>query len=58
MCRILKVSRSSYYKWLKEPVGRRKQKYMEIDKKIKDAYFAAKCRNGSPRLAKDLQAVS
>ncbi len=58
MCRILKVSRSSYYKWLKEPVGRRKQKYMEIDKKIKDAYFAAKGRNGSPRLAKDLQAES
>jgi putative transposase len=56
MCRLLKVSRSSYYKWLKEPVGRRKQKYMEIDKKIKDAYFAAKGCNGSPRLAKDLQA--
>jgi transposase InsO family protein len=29
---------------------------MELDEKIRDAYFAAKGRNGSPRLAKDLQA--
>jgi len=28
---------------------------MELDDKIRDAYFAAKGRNGSPRLAKDLQ---
>ena len=32
------------------------RKYMELDEKIRDAYFAAKGRNGSPRLAKDLQA--
>jgi putative transposase len=29
---------------------------MELDEKIRDAYFAAKGRNGSPWLAKDLQA--
>ena len=28
---------------------------MELDEKIRKAYFAAKGRNGSPRLAKDLQ---
>ncbi len=56
MCKVLQVSRSSYYRWLKEPEGKRKRNYMELDKKIEEAYFAAKGRNGSPRLAKDLQA--
>lgn len=56
MCKVLKVPRSSYYRWLKDPEGQRKRKYMELDEKIRDAYFAAKGRNGSPRLAKDLQA--
>ena len=55
MCRVLKVPRSSYYRWLKDPEGQRKRKYMELDEKIRDAYFAARGRNGSPRLAKDLQ---
>ena len=54
MCTVLKVSRGSYYRWLKEPVGKRKQVYMELDQKIKKAYFQAKGRNGSPRLSKDL----
>ena len=55
MCKVLKVPRSSYYRWLKDPEGQRKRKYMELDEKIRDAYFAAKGRNGSLRLAKDLQ---
>lgn len=57
MCKVLHVSRSTYYRWLKEPVGKRKRRYMELNKKIKEAYFAAKGRNGSPRLTKDLQAL-
>jgi putative transposase len=55
MCRVLKVSRSGYYRWLKDPEGKRKRKYMELGEKISNAYFAAKGRNGSPRLARDLQ---
>lgn len=57
MCKVLKVSRSSYYHWLIDPIGKRKRMYIELDEKIKKAYFAAKGRNGSPRLAKDLQSV-
>lgn len=56
MCKVLRVPRGSYYRWLKDPEGQRKRKRMELDEKIKDAYFLAKGRNGSPRLAKDLQA--
>lgn len=55
MCRVLKVSRSSYYYWLHDPEGQRARKCKELDQKIRDAYFAAKGRYGSPRLAKDLQ---
>ena len=56
MCRVLGVSRSSYYRWIKNPINKREQKQMELSCEIKEAYFDAKGRNGSPRLAKDLQA--
>jgi transposase InsO family protein len=55
MCRVLKVSRSSYYKWLRDPEGIRGRKRKELDKKIQTAYFAAYGRHGSPRLTKDIQ---
>lgn len=55
MCRVLKVSRSSYYKWLRDPEGVRGRKRKELDKKIQTAYFAAFGRHGSPRLTKDIQ---
>jgi len=55
MCRVLKVSRSSYYFWLKDPDGKRGRKRKVLEKQIQDAYITAKGRNGSPRLAKDLQ---
>ena len=57
MCKVLKVFRSAYYNWLIDPIGKRKRKHMELDGKIQTAYFVAKGRNGSPRLAKDLQAA-
>lgn len=55
MCRVLRVSRSSYYAWLHDPEGKRARKRNKLDQKIKDAYFEAKGRYGSPRLAKELQ---
>jgi len=55
MCKVLKVSRSSYYGWLHDPEGKWARKCKELDQKISEAYFAAQGRNGSPRLAKDLQ---
>ena len=48
MCKVLKVPRSSYYRWLKDLEVARKRKCMELDEKISDAYFAARGRNGSP----------
>lgn len=56
MCKVLKVSRSSYYAWLKDPEGTRARKYKKLDEEIRTCYIRAKDRNSSPRLAKDLQA--
>lgn len=55
MCKVLKVSRSAYYVWLVDPLGARGRNSQELDKKIKEAYFQALGRNGSPRLAMDLR---
>ena len=55
MCTVLKVSRSSYYGWLHDPEGKRARKCRELDEKIRQKYFEAKGRYGSPRLAKELQ---
>lgn len=57
MCRVLNVSRSSYYRRLKDPEGKRKRKSMKLSREIKDAYFNVKGRNGSPRLVGDLRAL-
>lgn len=54
MCRLLKVSRSSYYSKLHGPEGKRARKCKELDQKIREVYFAAQGRNGSPWLAKDV----
>ena len=54
MCRVLKVSRSSYYYWLKEPKSERKEQVKIIKEKIQTAYFKAKGRYGSPRIKEEL----
>src|SRR5690554_1994552 len=56
MFRVLGISRSSYYRWIKNSINKREQKQMELSREIKDAYFEVKGRNSSSRLAKDLQA--
>ena len=48
MCRVLKVSRSSYYYWLREPKSERKEQVKVLKEKIQTAYFKAKGRYGSP----------
>ena len=54
MCRVLKVSRSSYYYWLREPKSERKEQVKVLKEKIQTAYFKAKGRYGSPRIKEEL----
>lgn len=55
MCCILRVSRSSYYQWVKCPLSKRQVCSAELDKHIRSAYDQSKGRYESPRLAKELQ---
>lgn len=54
MCRVFKVSRSSYYYWLKYPIGKRSQQVKEMENQIQNVYFKAKGCYGSPRIKEEL----
>lgn len=54
MCKVLKVSRSGYYKWNLGIPSKRKIHQEFLKKEIHQIYRASKCRYGSPRIAKEL----
>ncbi len=54
MCKVLKVSRSSYYFWLEERPSKRDQDNKIIIDRIKVSFLDSKGRYGSPRITKDL----
>lgn len=56
MCKILKVSTSSYYYWRNNPVSKREQQQKELFAHIRQVYDESKGRYGSPRIAAELQA--
>lgn len=55
MCRVLKVSRSGYYQWLKRPVSNRKQKDAELKEKIVQIHEQSRGTYGSPRIHQNLR---
>ncbi|WP_394851344.1 IS3 family transposase [Pontibacter diazotrophicus] len=55
MCKVLQVSTSGYYYWLKHPVGIRADKEQELVEQIKQVYEQSKRRYGSPRIAVELK---
>lgn len=55
MCKVLKVSKSSYYKWLQQVPSKRKLRRAVLLKEIELEYSNSKCRYGSPRITKELQ---
>jgi transposase InsO family protein len=50
MCKVLKVSRSSYYGWLLSKPGRRDIENYELSDRIKKIYESSKKTYGSPRV--------
>ncbi len=56
MCKVLSESVSSYYYWLKEPVGKRHQEHKELSLHIREVYEENKGCYGSPRVTAELQA--
>lgn len=55
MCKVLKVSSSGYYYWLKQPLSLRKSKQDELLVEINKVYRKSKCRYGSPRITVELR---
>lgn len=57
MCKVLKISSSSYYKWKKIPVSDTLLRKNELKQQITKLYFASKQRYGSPRITAELNAL-
>lgn len=55
MCKVLKVSKSGYYKWKKGNLSPRKQYRIYLKEEIKKVHIASQGRYGSPRISKELK---
>lgn len=58
MCKVLHVSKSGYYKWLKSEPSNRAKYNMELTRKIRLIYINSKQTYGSPRITKELHSQS
>lgn len=54
MCQMFGVSKSSYYRWLLEPVTKHKEKVAKLDDQISSVFNDHKRRYGCVRIAKEL----
>jgi transposase InsO family protein len=55
MCRVLKVSRSGYYRWLKRKPSKRELENQRLDAQIHEIYDQSKGRYGSPKITQELR---
>jgi putative transposase len=55
MCRLLNVTRSGYYAWLKEPISNRAQEDARLLRLIRASFVASHCIYGAPRVFLDLR---
>lgn len=56
MCRVLKIARSGYYKWLTEPASQRERVNAALTEAIQAVHAASRQTYGSPRVYRDLKA--
>lgn len=56
MCRVLEVSRSGYYAWLKRPPSKRAQEDARLTKRIRKLHERSRGTYGAPRIHADLKA--
>ena len=56
ICRVLEISRSGYYAWLKRPSSRRAQEEGQLEVEIKAAHKRTRSTCGPERLQQDLAA--
>ena len=56
MCRLLKVSRSGFYAFLKRPESTRQRRRAQVSEAVENTFAAFKKRYGAPRLTRELNA--
>jgi putative transposase len=56
MCRLLDVSRSGFYAFLKRPLSARQQQRQRVSEAIEKTFVAFKKRYGAPRLVQEVNA--
>ncbi len=54
MCKVLKVSSGSYYRWRKQIITASLQRKTVLKEQITAVYFESKLRYGSPRMTLEL----
>ncbi|WP_153126783.1 IS3 family transposase [Peribacillus tepidiphilus] len=54
MCKVLKVSRSGYYKWRDRPESERTKRHKTLVRLVKKSFLGSRELYGSPKIAKDL----
>ena len=57
MCKVLKVSKSAYYNWLKNPTSQKQKEDKKLLAIIYEVYFKSKKTYRSPRISKELQMI-
>jgi len=57
LCRLMRVSRSGYYRWLNDPLGKRGRQDQKLRPKILRVFTESKRIYGSPRVTAKLQQV-
>ena len=55
MCRVLKVHRSGFYAWLKQPVSRRDKEDQRLSGLVKQSWLESGCVYGSTQIHADLR---
>lgn len=57
MCEVLRLSRSSYYRWKKCKSSNREEENKVLEKMITEIYLKSRGTHGSPRISRELKAL-
>ena len=49
-CRVLRVSRAGYYRWIKHPIGKRQRRRQELTMKVRTVHEASRRIYGAPKI--------
>ncbi len=55
MCKVLEVSRSGFYQWVKRKPNQWQEKNKKLTEQIKSIYKESRFTYGSPRISKELE---